>query len=1054
MTVIDPAFTDTGVPSTPGTFSDRITSHTFTAFTGTAEADAIVRLMANDVFIGQSVALPFDGDEAFPDGTWRIAPQIDLNATPFTRDGLRRMTTTAEDLAGNLSTVFTLDIFIDTQGPRIVDPDGIGSRLPIEIGGAPGFNLLAPILGQGPTPPVTSLIINVEDAPPRVVEFLYAALDAGVASNVGHYRLVGDRSGIISIDQVIVTNLTPVPGQPSRATIELRFNTPLPDDRFGLTIFDSLVDPAGNGLDGESNAASPTGTLFVRSGNGIAGGTFTARFTVDSRPEIASVGQAVVLVDINGNLVFDLNAGDFVNRDITFNFGLPTDAVFAGQFTPPGVPSDGFDRIGAYGLVNGAFRWLLDFNNDGIADYSANSLFQINGLPFAGEFTGHTGDEIGLFDGTTWYIDVTDDNNIGPGDVVFTGNMRGLPITGDFDGDGRTDLATHLASTNTFFFDLTSAQDGTPGVVDGNIDASINFGFGGVLECPFAGDFNLDGVTDLGLSVPSQNTLAPNVSDWYLLISNPAAHVPGTLNALFNGFFPVPGPDVFTQFGSNNAVPLVGNFRPPAPQFANVVPGAGVVGADAGGSPHVRVFDNRTGEERLSFLAYHPNFGGGVRVASGDVNGDGVADVITGPGAGGGPHVKVFNGANGAELMSFMAFNPGFTGGVTVASGDVNNDNFADVIVGAGAGGGPHVIVFSGLDGSVLMSFMAFSPGFTGGVTVASGDVNRDGFADVVIGAGTGGSPHVRVISGADGSELMSFMAFNPGFGGGVNVGAGDTNGDGFADVIVGAGVGGGPHVRVISGNGGGELLSFMAFGSAFTGGVRVAAGDVGLDGLVDILVTTGPGTSPIVRAISGFGVEIGTFSAFGSGFAGGAFVGGGPMPGETLLLAGDSGMGNESIASLTDSELARTVAAALARYEAAGLNEQALGQLAEVVFGLGELSGQQLGLHQGGTILIDTNAAGRGWFIDPTPETDEEFAANGNAIALEAQGRVDLLSVVLHELGHHLGLPDLYAENEAGELMSATIRAGHRQRPEQSGIDDAFTDRLLLDSLLMEAGA
>jgi hypothetical protein len=117
------------------------------------------------------------------------------------------------------------------------------------------------------------------------------------------------------------------------------------------------------------------------------------------------------------------------------------------------------------------------------------------------------------------------------------------------------------------------------------------------------------------------------------------------------------------------------------------------------------------------------------------------------------------------------AFSPTFTGGIFVASGDVNGDGFADMIAGMDQGGAPQVSIFSGLDGSLLRSFLAFGPSFAGGVRVAAGDVNGDGRADVIVGAGPGGLPEVRVFSGLDGSMLASFLGADPSFAGGVFVG-------------------------------------------------------------------------------------------------------------------------------------------------------------------------------------------------------------------------------------------------------------------------------------------
>ncbi len=276
------------------------------------------------------------------------------------------------------------------------------------------------------------------------------------------------------------------------------------------------------------------------------------------------------------------------------------------------------------------------------------------------------------------------------------------------------------------------------------------------------------------------------------------------------------------------------------------------------------------------FLAYAPVFLGGVRVAVADVTGDGVPDIITAPGPGGGPDIRVFDGKTLALVREFFAYAPQFAGGVYVAAGDVNGDGTPDIITGAGAGGGPHVEVFSGKDGSLLLSFLAYAPEFAGGVEVAAGDINGDGKADIITGAGPGGGPHVEAFSGADGALLASFMAYDPAFLGGVYVSAGDVNGDGRAEIITGAGAGGGPQVSVFSGTGV-LLQSVMAFAPGFTGGVRVAAVDVNGDGRADLVTAPGPFSTPEVRIYDEASLnELDAFFAYPQGYLGGLFVGGG----------------------------------------------------------------------------------------------------------------------------------------------------------------------------------
>src|SRR5215510_13005486 len=151
------------------------------------------------------------------------------------------------------------------------------------------------------------------------------------------------------------------------------------------------------------------------------------------------------------------------------------------------------------------------------------------------------------------------------------------------------------------------------------------------------------------------------------------------------------------------------------------------------------------------------------------------------------------------ELMRLHG-TPGDQLGVAVAgAGDVNGDGFADVIAGAtdGVGNGDEpgtAIVYSGLDGAVLYRFVGDFDGDAFGTAVAgAGDVDRDGFDDVIVGARYDDhtaifSGAVKVYSGKTGAVLHAFYGDGEGDRLGYSVaGAGDVNGDGFADIVAGA---------------------------------------------------------------------------------------------------------------------------------------------------------------------------------------------------------------------------------------------------------------------------
>lgn len=298
-------------------------------------------------------------------------------------------------------------------------------------------------------------------------------------------------------------------------------------------------------------------------------------------------------------------------------------------------------------------------------------------------------------------------------------------------------------------------------------------------------------------------------------------------------------------------------------------------GADAGSAPLVNVYNAATGALVVSFNGLPSGFTGGVRVAVGDVNGDGTDDVIVGAGPGGGPQITVYDGKSFQPILSFFGLSPSFTGGVFVGAGDVNGDGFADVVVSADRGGGPQVTVTSGKDGSLLTSFYATVPTFSGGIRVAAGDINGDGLADVIAVAGPGGGPQVTIFDGKSLSVLTAFYALTPTFTGGMYVAAGDVNGDGRADIIVGAEKGGGPQVTVFNGPNQQMLSSFYALTPSFTGGVRVATALTG-NGRASLLTAAGPGGGPQVTIFDGFTAQLlSSFFAYPQGFRGGVFVGG-----------------------------------------------------------------------------------------------------------------------------------------------------------------------------------
>jgi hypothetical protein len=247
-------------------------------------------------------------------------------------------------------------------------------------------------------------------------------------------------------------------------------------------------------------------------------------------------------------------------------------------------------------------------------------------------------------------------------------------------------------------------------------------------------------------------------------------------------------------------------------------------------------------------LPYGPSFTSGANIAAGKFNSDTSADFVTAPRTKGGPHIRVYN-SNNTIISEFMAYDPKFIGGVDVATGDVDGDGIDEIITAPGLGGGPHIRVFK-TTGVEVASFMAYDPNFRGGLRVSSADVDGDGKAEIIAAPMKGGGPHVKIFK-PDGLVFYQFMAYDPKFMGGLDVaGVSKTSGQ-QPRIVTSPGPTGGPHVKIFEPNGF-EIAGFMAYDSNFKGGVKVSTGNVKTNSSEPEVVTV-PYTdgTPFVRAFS-----------------------------------------------------------------------------------------------------------------------------------------------------------------------------------------------------------
>lgn len=318
-----------------------------------------------------------------------------------------------------------------------------------------------------------------------------------------------------------------------------------------------------------------------------------------------------------------------------------------------------------------------------------------------------------------------------------------------------------------------------------------------------------------------------------------------------------------------------------------------VAAAPTSSGAHVKIIDVTTGATRASFFPYGTQAVSSLEVALGDVDGDGALDIVLSAVTSGGTQVKAVD-TSGSQLADFYVLDPAIVPGASIAAGDLDGDGKAEIVLGGGPTTAPWPPVANGPDqrvavyepdGTPVGGFSAYPGLFQGGVRVALADLNQDRRPELVTAPGKGMQAEIGVftqqwVNGRNrGTRLRHFLAFESSFIGGASVATGDVNGDGEAEIVAAAGPGRAPEVRVFDASGR-QLLSFLAFGSDYTGGLSVAAGDLNGDGRAEIVtgtlarparIRTFDGGIPFGPVVAPFapdrpGVEVGVADLAGDG--------------------------------------------------------------------------------------------------------------------------------------------------------------------------------------------
>jgi hypothetical protein len=234
------------------------------------------------------------------------------------------------------------------------------------------------------------------------------------------------------------------------------------------------------------------------------------------------------------------------------------------------------------------------------------------------------------------------------------------------------------------------------------------------------------------------------------------------------------------------------------------------IGSSKGNDPLVYKL-GRLGDVKKTFRAYD-NYYLGFDAEIGDLNGNGFHEIIVGAGRGGGPQVRIFT-ESGQLLGQFFAYDERFRGGVYVALGDLNGDGVQEIITSPGAGGGPHILVYDD-HAEIRGNFMAYDSTYRGGVKLAVGDIDADDSDEIITAFYVENELNIRTFRRS--GTLVSEFTMEE-VGGEVLIYAHDMDGDGTDEILLAHKRGKDVFVNILDKNGQSiDQITFETSGTLF----------------------------------------------------------------------------------------------------------------------------------------------------------------------------------------------------------------------------------------------